>query len=209
MLLTTLCRRRSLFLLFAAATDKAGLGWQTPQSNPAGLLEQVAADKPRFALITDEHLDNPTLFTDLRAVSSDTAIVVCLGLEISMGKGLWPILDNLEFDALCTLPELTNCLLTLKDGRFFHSSLLETHSDYHTPEPFPGLKELTDAEGRVLKGVAEGKTAPQIADALYISDKTVNNHKLKIGQKMGVNGGPGSFTKFVLLNRERILPLLE
>ncbi|GAB2581713.1 helix-turn-helix domain-containing protein [Spirosoma areae] len=170
--------------------------------------KRVAAGLPRFALITNENLENPALFTNIRAISSGTSIIVCLTSESVLTKSLWAVLDNLEFDVLCTVDELTDCLLTLKAGRFYHSSLLQTHSGYELTETFPGWHDLTPAERRVLKLMVEGSTGPQIAAALFISAKTVNNHKAKISQKLNVTGGPGSLTRFVLMEREQITALL-
>ncbi|MCX6215437.1 helix-turn-helix transcriptional regulator [Spirosoma sp.] len=126
-----------------------------------------------------------------------------------MDNHLWAILDNLEFDVLCSLDELTDCLLTLKAGRFYQSSLLETHSGYQAKEPLPGWHELTPSERRVLKLTTDEKTGPQIAAILFISEKTVNNHKAKISQKLAISGGPGSLTRFVLTHRKQLLALLE
>lgn len=125
---------------------------------------------------------------------------------MASGK-LWMVLGDLEFDKLCTLPELAECLRTIKENRFYHSSLLATHPAL--TGAFPNWHELTHSERRVLKSTAEGQTGAQIAEGLHISKKTVSNHKAKISQKLGVSGGPGSLTKFVLTNHKRILSLLE
>ncbi len=209
MSLIALCPRRSTVLKIVAATDKAGLNWQTPQTNPLLFQERVATVRPRFALITNEALENPTLFTNTRNISPQTSIIVCLTPETTMSKCLWAVLDNLEFDVLCTVNELTDCLLTLKAGRFYHSALLQTHSGYQPKETLSGWHELTPAERRILKLMSDDKTGPQIADALCISEKTVNNHKAKISQKLNVTGGPGSLTRFVLNKREQIHQLLD
>ncbi len=202
MSLLALCHRRLALLKIAAATDQATLNWQTSPTNLPLFQEQVQTKQPGFVLITNEHLNDPTLFTSIRAASPHTYIVVCLIQEMVMDNHLWAVLDNLEFDVLCTIDELTDCLLALKAGRFYQSSLLKTQTGYATKEPLPGYHELTPAEQRVLRLMTESKTGPQIATILFISEKTVNNHKAKISQKLNVTGGPGSLTRFVLLHRE-------
>lgn len=58
----------------------------------------------------------------------------------------------------------------------------------------PGLKEkvnrilkmdiLSDRERQVLKEIVKGRTTPEIAEALFISPKTVDNHRQSIHLKM-------------------------
>lgn len=209
MSLIALCIRRSILLRMAAATDKADLHWQTAQTNPILFQERIAIEQPRFALITNENLNDPALFTNVRTASPQTIIVVCLILETSMSKSLWAVLDSLEFDVVCTLEELTDCLLSLKAGRFYQSYLIQPNSVSATNSVLPGWYDLTPAERRVLKLIADHKTGPQIADILCICEKTANNHKARISQKLNVTGGPGSLTRFVTINQEVIRKLLD
>ncbi|MCC5612830.1 LuxR C-terminal-related transcriptional regulator [Nostoc sp. CHAB 5834] len=204
MSLLALCHRRLLTFKIAAATAKAALHWRVPQTNSQLFQEQIVSHTPDFALITGDYLDDARLFTTIRAVSPHTLIVVCLPSETTMDNHMWAVLDNLEFDVLCTVDELTDCLLTLKAGQFYPSSLLQTQAGYLATEPLPGYHDLTPAERRILKLMTESKTGPQIAASLSISEKTVNNHKAKISQKLNVTGGPGSLTRFVLLHREEL-----
>ncbi|SOD79458.1 LuxR C-terminal-related transcriptional regulator [Spirosoma fluviale] len=204
MSLLALCHRRSTVLKIAAAVDEAALNWRIPPTTIRLFQEQIVAQSPGFALISNDHLEDPALFTTIRAASPNTYIVVCLIPETVMTNTLWAVLDNLEFDVLCTLDELADCLITLKAGRFYKSSLLQTQTGYTIKEPLPGFHELTPGERRLLKLMTESKTGPQIADVLFISEKTVNNHKAKISQKLNVTGGPGSLTRFVLLHREEL-----
>lgn len=47
---------------------------------------------------------------------------------------------------------------------------------------------LSRSECRVLKKMAEGKTNSQIAEELFISLKTVENHITNIGNKLQIKG---------------------
>ncbi len=49
------------------------------------------------------------------------------------------------------------------------------------------LEELTDREREVLALIAEGRTNPEIADALVISIKTVNRHRENIMAKLDLH----------------------
>jgi len=52
----------------------------------------------------------------------------------------------------------------------------------------PQIDDLTSAERRILKLIAEDRTSKEIADLLKISVKTVDNHRLNICQKLNLHG---------------------
>jgi DNA-binding NarL/FixJ family response regulator len=64
----------------------------------------------------------------------------------------------------------------------------------------PGLDDLTKAERRILKLVAENKTSRQIAAELFISTRTVEAHRANIGAKLELSGSH-SLLLFALENR--------
>lgn len=55
-------------------------------------------------------------------------------------------------------------------------------------EKRPSLKDLTPTELRVLKLISEHKTSKEIAAQLFISYRTVENHRTHICQKLGIHG---------------------
>jgi len=79
--------------------------------------------------------------------------------------------------------------------RLLHSNVLTEKTDLVLPR-IGGLEAvyqdqlalLSQREQEVLRGVAENKTSPQIADALCISPATVNNHKEAIRKKLNITG---------------------
>ena len=52
----------------------------------------------------------------------------------------------------------------------------------------PGLEDLTKAERRVLKLVADKKTSREIGKELFISPRTVEAHRANICSKLGLQG---------------------
>jgi DNA-binding NarL/FixJ family response regulator len=65
----------------------------------------------------------------------------------------------------------------------------------------PSLQDLTVAERRVLKRVADKKTTRDIAAELFVSPRTVESHRAKICSKLGLKGS-NSLLQFALENRE-------
>lgn len=85
-------------------------------------------------------------------------------------------------------PELINAVKTIQSGRTYLSpNLSDLVPDLLRRRHEPGgvLKEiLTHREREVLKLLADGKTSKEIADLLYISLRTVQNHRANIMRKL-------------------------
>jgi DNA-binding NarL/FixJ family response regulator len=67
----------------------------------------------------------------------------------------------------------------------------------------PGLDDLTKAERRILKLVAEKKTSREIAAELFISTRTVEAHRANISAKLELRGSH-SLLQFALENRSSL-----
>ena len=67
----------------------------------------------------------------------------------------------------------------------------------------PGLDDLTKAERRILKLIAEKKTSREIAAELFISPRTVEAHRANICTKLALSGSH-SLLQFALENRSAI-----
>jgi DNA-binding NarL/FixJ family response regulator len=67
----------------------------------------------------------------------------------------------------------------------------------------PQIEELTAAERRILKLIAEDRTSKEIADVLRISIKTVENHRLSICHKLNLHGSH-SLLKFAFDHKSHL-----
>jgi DNA-binding NarL/FixJ family response regulator len=67
----------------------------------------------------------------------------------------------------------------------------------------PGLSLLTPTERRVLLMLADYKSSKEIAEALFIHSRTVDNHRNNISQKLDLHGR-NSLLKFAIENRSRL-----
>jgi len=67
----------------------------------------------------------------------------------------------------------------------------------------PQIDELTAAERRILKLIAEDRTSKEIADVLQISIKTVENHRLSICHKLNLHGSH-SLLKFAFDHKSHL-----
>jgi len=67
----------------------------------------------------------------------------------------------------------------------------------------PGLEDLTKAECRILRLVAENKTSREIAAELFVSPRTVEAHRANICTKLDLRGSH-SLLQFALENRSSL-----
>lgn len=65
----------------------------------------------------------------------------------------------------------------------------------------PNLLSLTKSELKILKSISEGKTSKEIGEEMFISYKTVENHRSNMISKLGLKGS-FSLIKFALENRQ-------
>jgi DNA-binding NarL/FixJ family response regulator len=68
----------------------------------------------------------------------------------------------------------------------------------------PGLQDLTPAERRVLRLIAENQTSRAIAEALFISVRTVDRHRENICNKLELHGS-NALLKFAIAHKDQLL----
>jgi len=85
--------------------------------------------------------------------------------------------------------ELTTAIREVLRGRSYVSPLIAKGMLNHAsnPEPgAPGLRELSPREREVLQLLAEGKSMKEVAAVLEISPRTVEFHKYRVMELLGV-----------------------
>jgi DNA-binding NarL/FixJ family response regulator len=211
MKLASLSTRRIIALAISGAIETAGLSEHTHQAGPNQFLAILPTRQPDGVILTGEFITDPPLFAQIRQTSPTAKIILCLLPDSTEpSEALWPSLDKLDFDVLCYLDELSDCLTTLKSGHFFSSSFLKTlPTGPKKKETLPGFNELTPMEKQVLSLMIDGLNGPAIARKLFISTRTVDHHKEHLIQKLGVPAGQGELAAFIIQNILILKKLLE
>lgn len=80
--------------------------------------------------------------------------------------------------------ELQLCLEAVKKGNQYISKNLENDLLIDNAEENDALSKLTFTEKKILELIAQQKTSKQIAEMLFISEKTVEGHRSNIIQKL-------------------------
>ena len=105
--------------------------------------------------------------------------------------------------------EILNAIHTVADGKYFISPALSDHLMKRTARAekllrhTPSLEDLTPAELRILRLVAENRTSKEIAGLLSVSYKTVENHRTGISSKLHLRGSH-SLLKFAIENKNAL-----
>lgn len=98
------------------------------------------------------------------------------------------------------LVELENCIAAISNGKsYFSPELVEYLEIDESPED---LDSLTPAEKRVLKYIAQNKTAKEIGKLLFVSNRTIEKHKSHIIKKLDLESKGGSLALFAKENEE-------
>jgi DNA-binding NarL/FixJ family response regulator len=87
--------------------------------------------------------------------------------------------------------ELIAAIRTVKAGKtWFGSQASQALADAWqdgAPLPDDPLERLTNREREVFLLIIEGKTNPQVSETLGVSPKTVDNHRTRLMEKLGVH----------------------
>jgi DNA-binding NarL/FixJ family response regulator len=106
--------------------------------------------------------------------------------------------------------DIVGCIRAVAAGQHYASPELTTYlvnrvkHGNNTSALRSGVEGLTSTERRVLSLLADYKTSKEIAQALFVSPRTVETHRNNICQKLGVSGSH-ALIKFALEHKD-LLP---
>lgn len=90
--------------------------------------------------------------------------------------------------------DLLTCLRTVAEGKHYISPTISNllverqKKAQDLSQRVPTLQHLSPAERHILKLLADNFTSKEIADKLFVSMRTVENHRTHICQKLGIKG---------------------
>lgn len=96
--------------------------------------------------------------------------------------------------------ELEKCLIEVKKGNKYVSAFLENDLIAANESDLQNLPQITITERKILEQIAQQKTSKQIAELLFLSEKTVEGHRSKIIEKLGLTKEKNTLLKWAILN---------
>ena len=168
------------FEVFRALTTPADV----PQVSRAELIPLSAEVNPRGLEIVQESL----------AQNQETAFIILtmyreeeyFNHALDSGVKGYLLKENAS-------DELLNCIKSVVEGHHYVSPVLSEYLIKRTTQTQLSptnslLSKLTQMEVRILRLIAENKTSREIADELFISHRTVQNHRTNICCKLDLKG---------------------
>ena len=178
-------------------------------------LELIKSHKPDVAVLD---IDMPELdgFGVLRALQGEKVKVEVVFLTIHREEDFFNEAVNLGAKGYVlkdsALADIVNCVKTVANGQHYVSPVLTSlmlsrqRRAVSLSQRKPELKDLSPAERRVLKLIAEYKTSREIAEELFISHRTVETHRTNICNKLEIHGNH-ALMKFALAHKSELSDL--
>ena len=173
-------------------------------------LAAIEREHPEVALldVTMPKHDGLAVVKSLREKGDATAIVLLtmharddlLREAFSQGVRGYVVKEAAVLEVVLAIREV------LAGRPFISSSLsatLLTGADAPDPGVPPELRQLTPAEMRVLRLIAEFKSSKEIAEELGVHYRTVENHRTSIAGKLGLVGSH-ALSRYAALHRDRL-----
>ena len=103
------------------------------------------------------------------------------------------------------LTDMEMCLAELSQkNHWFSPKLMDNLTMKYTDQLNEKLLLLTPSERKIISLIAQSKKSKEIADMLYVSEKTIENHRSNIVKKMGLSGDKNSLIHWVLENKDSL-----
>ncbi|MBK6986409.1 MAG: response regulator transcription factor [Bacteroidetes bacterium] len=111
--------------------------------------------------------------------------------------------------------EIMDCVNTVANGEnYIGTAMLPYHNelsieDKKKQQLVEGLKALSQAELKTLKLVSQNKTSKEISELLFLSEKTVENYRSRICQKLELPPRNNSLVIWISENKELLSYISE
>lgn len=188
-------------------TQTEGIDWVGSASDGREALEKTLSLKPDIALLDIEmpYLSGIELCQKIRDAGLKTRIIL-----LTLFKESAYIKAAFNEGAMGYLlkeangNEIISCIKSVHSGkRYVSPSLTDVILDSNRVEDTV-LSRLTEHEINILKLIAKNKTSKEIADMMFLSIKTIANHRNNISKKLELDGQQNALLKWVLENKENL-----
>jgi two-component system response regulator DegU len=175
-------------------------------------LELISELNPDIAVL-DMSMPEKTGLQVLRELKNNKSKVKVIFLTMYREEDMFDEAMNLEVDGYVLKESAENdiveCINQVAKNNYYISPVISNlfvkrrNKTAELDKQNPALLKLTLTERRVLKLVSQNKTSKEISEELFISPKTVDNHRTSISNKLNLHG-THSLVKFAIENRSLI-----
>ncbi len=192
--------------LFEEFTDN-GYNVVGKASNGMQALELILVLKPTIALLD---IDMP-LLTGFEVIDMakekgvETKFIV---LSFHKESNYIAQAQNLQINGYLlkedSFSDIEHCMKLVLEGKTCFSPSFGRGVLQNVSEELKRLSYLTPSEKTILKLIAQQKTSLEIAEILFISERTVEKHRSNIIAKLDLESSTNSLTSWAILQRETI-----
>ena len=175
-------------------------------------LERMREHRPDVAVL-DVDMPGMDGFEVVRTLRQEKMTVEVVFLTMHKDEDMFNEAMNLEVKGYVVkesaVPDIVASIRAVFAGAPFISPVLSSYLLHRTQrvakltQEKPGIHQLTPTERRILKLLAENKTSREIAGELYVSHRTIENHRANICQKLGLHGTNALLT-FAIENKSQL-----
>lgn len=175
-------------------------------------VERVREHQPDV-LVLDVDMPGMDGFEVVRALRQEKLSVEVVFLTMHKDEDMFNEAMNIEVKGYVVkdsaVTDIVASIRAVNGGRAFISPVLSayllnrTQRAVRLTQEKPGIPQLTPTERRILKLLSENKTSKEIASELFVSYRTIENHRANICQKLGLHGNNALF-KFAIENKSEL-----
>lgn len=103
--------------------------------------------------------------------------------------------------------DLEKCLKTVMSGKHFIAPELASYlipkESERLPAGAPSIKRLTKTQLDILRLISRGLQSKEIAEELGVSRRTIENHRYRISDRLGLKGN-NSLLRFVMEHKDHL-----
>lgn len=179
--------------ILSIVSEDDGIEITGEAANGDEALKLIEEKKPDIAILD---IDMPGLsgLDVARKVKSEKLQTKIVILTIHKDKEYFDEALELDIKAYVLKESIANdlidCIKRVAAGEYYISSAISGYlvEKNKTAPKQTELDKLTNAEKEILKLIAQNKTSAQIADELFRSVRTIENHRNNICSKLGLKG---------------------
>ena len=172
-------------------------------------LKLIEEHKPEIAIL-DINMADMNGLKAAKIVRENNADIKIVMLTMYNDENYFNEAIDIGVDAYllkdCFADEIIRCLDEVMEGDFYLSPgvsknlIRRRYNKSNLYEKYPTLNNLTSMEKKILGKVSESKTSKEIAEELFISIRTVQNHRTNICNKLNLKGH-NRLLQFAILNK--------
>lgn len=181
-------------------------------------MQKIKSEAPTIAVldINMPFMNGLEITHEIQLKGIETRVII-----LTMYKEKEMVMKAMEYGAYgfvlkdFAVNELTNCIQkVLLDQKYIGPTLKESYNHHNVLEErkqtlLDTFKDLTTSEIKTLKLVNQNKTSKEIAELLFLTEKTVENYRSKICQKLGLPPRNNSLIIWLNENKEFLSVLNE